>query len=105
MERDFDKLIEELKTTPLDRDLTAMEVGVWDRIDAAKKRQWFGQPAKLATNGTVIAAPALSRSAAIAMAVGIGLAVGMLGAPKTNHAEDFSVFSIESPYAPSGLLG
>ena len=105
IDKDFDKLLDGLKSAPLDRDLTGMEVGVWERIDQSKNQGWLGQPTRIGTDGSITTAPALSRSAAVALAIGIGLVVGMLGAPTGTQAGDFSIFSIESPYAPSGLLG
>lgn len=104
MKIDIEALIKDLKETRLDRDLHNLEAEVWERIDA---RNPAGHPASLAaiaTDGRLFATPAVSRTAAIALAVAIGLLVGLFGAPSQSSSSDFSVFSVDAPYGPSGIL-
>ena len=104
-DKKLDALIDGLKSQPLDRDLTNLEPEVWARIDARKRPGFQATPAAVTADGRISAAPALSRTAAVALALAIGLVVGLFGGPGSSPANDFSVFSIDAPYAPSGLLG
>ena len=105
MKNDLDVLINDLKIEPLDRDLHCLEAEVRERIDARNPARTPVSPAATATDGRLIAAtPAVSRTAAVALAVAIGLVVGLLGAPTQSSPHDFSVFAVDAPYAPSGIL-
>ena len=100
MKNDIDALIKDLKAAPLDRDLHNLEAEVWERIDARDPAGHPASPAAIATDGRLFATPAVSRTAAVA----IGLLVGLFGAPSQSSSSDFSVFSVDAPYAPSGIL-
>ena len=104
MKNDLDALIKDLKAAPLDRDLHNLEAEVWERIDARDPAGHPASPAAIATDGRLFATPAVSRTAAVALAVAIGLLVGLFGAPSQSSSSDFSVFSVDAPYAPSGIL-
>jgi len=104
MKNDLDVLINDLKIEPLDRDLHNLEAEVWERIDARNPAGHPASPAAIATDRRLFATPAVSRTAAVALAVAIGLLVGLFGAPSQSSPSDFSVFSVDAPYAPSGLL-
>ena len=104
MKNDLDVLINDLKIEPLDRDLHCLEAEVWERIDARNPAGHPASPAAIATDRRLFATPAVSRTAAVALAVAIGLLVGLFGAPSQSSPSDFSVFSVDAPYAPSGLL-
>ena len=104
MKNDLDALIKDLKAAPLDRDLHNLEAEVWERIDARNPAGHPASPAAIATDRRLFAPPAVSRTAAVALAVAIGLLVGLFGAPSQSSPSDFSVFSVDAPYAPSGLL-
>lgn len=104
MKNDIDALISDLKSEPLDRDLHTFEAEVWERIDARKSVRFGTSPVAIATDGRLIGTPALSRTAAVALAVVIGLMVGLFGAPSPSSSNGLSVFSVDAPYAPSGLL-
>lgn len=105
MTRDFDSLINKLKTASLDRDLRNLEPEIWARIEANQSRSFPGARAAVSANGRTFAAPALHRSTAFALAVVIGMVVGLIGAPATESQSEFSVFSIDASGAPSGRLG
>ncbi len=104
MKNNIDALISDLKSEPLDRDLHNLEAEVWERIDARKSVRFAASPAAVTTDGRFFATPTLSRTAAAALAIAIGLMVGLFGAPSPSSSSDLSVFSVDAPYAPSGLL-
>lgn len=104
MKNDIDALIHDLKSEPLDRDLHNLEAEVWERIDAGRSIGLNRSTGAVATVGRFFATPAMSRTAAVALAVAIGFVVGLFGAPSPSYSSGLSVFSIDAPYAPSGLL-
>ena len=105
VKKNIDALINDLKSEPLNRDLSSLEAEVWERIDARNSTGFVGTPAAVTTNGRFFATPAVSRTAAVALAIAIGLVVGLFGAPAPSSSGDLSVFSVDAPYAPSGILG
>ena len=105
VKKDIDALINDLKSEPLNRDLSSLEAEVWEQIDARNSTGFVGTPAAVTTNGRFFATPAVSRTAAVALAIAIGLVVGLFGAPAPSSSGDLSVFSVDAPYAPSGILG
>ncbi|MBO6686853.1 MAG: hypothetical protein JJ931_12095 [Henriciella sp.] len=104
MKNNIDALIKDLKAAPLDRDLHHLEAEVWERIDARNPAEHPASPAAIVTGGRLFATPAVSRTAAVVLTVAIGLSVGLFGAPSQSSSSDFSVFSVDAPYAPSGIL-
>ena len=102
MNKDLDALIAGIKALPADRDLSHIEPEVWARVDARATGTQRGGLFGVATNGQVSAMPVLSRSIAVALAV--GLFVGVISVPRTSGPNELSVFSIEASYGPSGLL-
>lgn len=104
MKIDIDALIDDLKSEPLDRDLHNLEAEVWERIDAGKSIGLDASPAAVATDGRLFETSAVSRTAAVALAIAMGLVVGLFGAPSPSSPSGLSVFSVDAPYAPSGLL-
>ena len=105
VKKNIDALINDLKSEPLNRDLSSLEAEVWERIDARKPTGFQSAPATITTDGRLFATPAVSRTAAVALAVAIGLIVGLFSAPTPAASGDLSVFSVDAPYAPSGILG
>jgi len=102
MNKDLDALIAGVKALPADRDLSHIEPEVWARIDAQATRAETRGLIGVGSGGQVSAVPVFSRSIAVALAV--GLLVGVVSVPRTSGANELSVFSVESPYGLSGLL-
>ncbi len=101
----LDNLISVLKNEGADRSLVNLEPDVWSRIDAAEQGATVASPDMQPAGRGWLASPAFNRIAAVAFAFGIGASVGVIGTPMPAASETIPVFSIEAPYAPSGLLG
>ncbi|HCY55361.1 hypothetical protein AB6B38_14085 (plasmid) [Glycocaulis abyssi] len=93
---DLDRDLETLRQAPSARPLDGLEARVWQRIEETQRPRGFvfaGAPAAIALHSGI---------GAITLA--LGLAMGVMSVPVT-QGNDFAVFSVHAPNAPSTILG
>lgn len=101
---DFDALIARLKARPVERDLSGLDQHVWSRIDRRQSRHLLSLAISGGVGTRVYAPRGNKHIAAAALAVVIGLFVGILNADGSAPASNFSTFSLDAPYTPSSIL-
>lgn len=99
MSDDPNRVSRALRSTPPDRDLTAVEPLVWRRLDEDAGWAFFG--AALSPQASVAAAR-VSLGALMLMA---GLLAGAVGAGWIGtELNELAVFSTDAPFGPSAML-